>query len=83
MDRKDRQYTTAASRGFEPRSLLAVYLLLAACVIGGCQTVKPSDDVLDRLYWRSMADPSNISLLEYELPLETSTMARWLEQSLD
>lgn len=82
MDRKDRQYTTAALHGLWSHGLLAVLLMLAVCM-GGCQTVKPGDDVLDRLYSRSMADPSNISLLEYELPLETSTMARWLEQSLD
>lgn len=78
MGTENRQSTAAASRGARSLGLLA-FLLLAACMMGGCQTVKPRNDVLVDLQEWAMLDPPNRLLSGHEMPREKTEMVRWLE----
>lgn len=79
MDRKNRQRTAAGLRS--PRSLnLVAFLLLAAGMMGGCQTMKPDNDVLDRLRTWSLSDPPNRLSAAHELSQEKAAMKHWLER---
>lgn len=49
MARQEQQHATKAAHSFKSRHLMVAFLLLAACLSGGCQTVKPGNSVLDRL----------------------------------
>ncbi len=78
MGRKNRQYIAAALRSARLFGLLA-FVLLAACMMGGCQMVKPRNDVLVDFQEWAMLDPPSRLLSAREMPQEKTQMVRWLE----
>lgn len=82
MGSENGQYTVAPLRAPRPHGLLAVLLILAACVTGGCQTVTTRNDALIGLQEWSMLDPPSRLLSAHEMPQEKAEMVHWLEQYL-
>ena len=82
MYTKDKRYRAADARNTVARSLTLLLVLLMVCVISGCQTVKPRNDVLVGLQEWAMLDPPSRLLSTREMPKEKAEMVRWLEQYL-
>lgn len=81
MRRENRRHTTSGLSSPRLINLLS-FLLLAACMMGGCQTVKPRNDVLVDMQEWAMLDPPSRLLSAREMPREKAAMVRWLEQYL-
>ncbi|QWF16515.1 hypothetical protein [Lysobacter capsici] len=83
MARQEQQYATAGSHSFKPRHLLVVFLLLAGCLLGGCQTVKSRDSVLDGLQESATPAPRDSPSPPHEQRRAKAAMVQWLEQYLN
>lgn len=83
MTRKERQYAATGPDSFNSHCLLVVFLLLAACLLSGCQTVKPGNSVLDRLQESATPAPRDSPSPPHEQRRPKTEMAQWLEQYLN
>lgn len=79
---QERKCATKSSRSFKSGRLLVAFLLLAACLLGGCQTVKPRDSVLDRLQASATPAPRDSPSPPHEQRRAKAAMVQWLEQHL-
>ena len=82
MHIEDKRYSAANARSPERRIFTLLLVLLMSCVISGCQTVKPRNDVLVGLQEWAMLDPPSRLLSTREMRKEKAEMVRWLEQYL-
>lgn len=81
MGREDRQHVAPDVRKPRLGSVLA-FLLVAACVMSGCQTVKPGNSVLDRLQDSATPAPLDRPSPPSEQRQAKAAMVQWLEQYL-
>ncbi|MFQ6309043.1 hypothetical protein [Lysobacter capsici] len=82
MARQEQQHATKAAHSFKSRHLMVAFLLLAACLSGGCQTVKPGNSVLDRLQESATPAPRDSPSPPHEQRRAKAAMVQWLEQHL-
>ena len=70
------------------RAAIALWLLLAACLLCGCRTIQTPDplisggELLDGLYRDTLRDPAVTWVDEYELQDETYAMYAWMQQRI-
>jgi hypothetical protein len=82
MARQERQYATKASHSFKSPHLMVAFLLLAACLSGGSQTVKPGNSMLDRLQESATPAPRDSPSPPHEQRCAKAAMVQWLEHYL-
>lgn len=83
MVSQERQRATTGSHSFRSSHPLFLFLLLTACLLGGCQTVKSGNSVLDRLQESATPAPLDSPSPPYEQRRAKTAMVQWLEQYLN